>query len=305
MIQTRAGHALLSRLADGLLLLFGLALAALAVATLVLGWDYYALDRAARAEHELHGTIAPGAGGGLALGVLGTGLMLAMLSYTARKVLVRIRWLGPLDKWLKFHIVCGVMGPVFIVLHSGLQWPTGLIAIAFWCMVLVALSGGFGRYVYGFFPRLANGRSMALTEALSELTELRARLVQATASSRSHAIGEAVELVQGLDAQADSFADLLRLALDVRRRRQRVRVLLARAELPTPVYRQAVRDLDEQLDLKRGLEASRVVFRMFRYWHLFHRPLAAAMYVIVALHVLIALLFGDSLPKLLSFLGVA
>jgi hypothetical protein len=42
---------------------------------------------------------------------------------------------------------------------------------------------------------------------------------------------------------------------------------------------------------------------MFRYWHLFHRPLASAMYVIVALHVLFAVLIGGSLSHLAQWVG--
>ena len=42
---------------------------------------------------------------------------------------------------------------------------------------------------------------------------------------------------------------------------------------------------------KRNLEAMRVSKRLFRWWHLFHNPLALAMYLIASLHVLEAVLF--------------
>ena len=52
-----------------------------------------------------------------------------------------------------------------------------------------------------------------------------------------------------------------------------------------------------QLALVRGMEASVVARRLLRYWHLFHRPLAGAMYVIVVVHIAGAVLFGGSLSQ--------
>ncbi|MCP4869731.1 MAG: hypothetical protein GY898_13545 [Proteobacteria bacterium] len=178
------------------------------------------------------------------LGLVGTALMVAMLVYTLRKVLVRARWLGPTSAWLHFHIVCGVGGPLCILLHSGLLvWPRGLIAVGFWCMVAVALSGGFGRYVYGLLPRASGGRELCWDAAQARLADLRE------------------VLVLGSPAEIDTAAE-------------------------------------EKLRLERALKISGLARRLFRYWHLFHRPIAGAMYVIVALHVASAVLFGGSLAQL-------
>lgn len=287
-----------------MLALLAAGLVALCLWVLWVGRGYYLLDRLARVDHPLHVYLDAGAGGGVALGLLGTGLMVAMQLYTVRKKLPRQDWLGRLDLWLRFHIICGVMGPVLIVLHGGVQFPRGLISVGFWCMVAVGLSGTFGRYVYGFFPRRANGKALAWNEALTELLGLRAELVAATAGTRSHAVGEAVQLVEELEFEADSVGDLLRLNREVRRRRAKIIQLVDSAQLPDAARTLAIGALDTQLDLKRGLESSRVVYRLFRYWHLFHRPLAWAMYVIIAFHVASAILLGGSLaelPNLLTF----
>lgn len=282
---------------------FGAALAAGLAAVLAAGWGYYRLDALGREAHPLHGALASGAGGGVALGLLGTALMLAMLAYSLRKRFSPSSWLGPVPLWLRFHVICGVAGPLFIALHGGLRWPTGLIAVGFWCMVLVALSGVFGRYVYGFLPRVHGGRALAWDEAMASLADQRAALVGATAGSRTHAVGEAMSLARDLELEASTLFDLARLDREVRRRRRRARALLAGAELPASSRAAALALVDDQLRLKRGLEAARVAYRMFRYWHLFHRPLASAMYVIVALHVLFAVLIGGSLSHLAQWVG--
>lgn len=268
-----------------------------------IGHHYWPLDAIGRRQHPLDAALAPGSGGGVLLGIIGTTLMTAMLAYTLRKKWVSATWLGPVPLWLRFHVICGVTGPLFILLHSGLRWPTGLIAVGFWCMVLVALSGVFGRYVYGFLPRLANGRAMAWDDAMASLVALRADLVTATIGARPEPIGAALALAQGLDVDARGLFDLVRLDREVRRRRRDIRSLLDDAGLPEESRSLAEGVLDEQLRLRRGVEASRAAYRLFRYWHLFHRPLASAMYVVVALHVLSAVLFGDSLGRVAALFG--
>lgn len=262
------------------------------------GGEYWALSRELRAEHPLHLELASGAPWGVLVGLMGTALMVLMLLYTVRKLLVRLPGLGPLSGWLRFHIACGILGPLLIVMHAGLSWPTGLIAVGFWCMVAVALSGVFGRYVYGFFPRMADGRAMAWEDAMAQLVALRGELVAQTAGVRGDQIGRAVERVKEFDDSADSLLGLIALQREVGRREREVTAILEDSGLPEEMRQGAAAALCEQLRLRRGLEASRAAHRMMRYWHLFHRPLAGAMYVIISIHIASAVLLGGSLAQL-------
>ncbi|MCO4744939.1 MAG: hypothetical protein KC912_09120 [Proteobacteria bacterium] len=286
--------------ASALLGAFGLALAVGAAVGLASGLEYYLLPYEQRIESELRFMYGPGAGLGLFYGVFGTFLMCAMLLYTLRKWLIQVTALGNVVHWLRFHIICGVMGPVFILMHTAFETPRGLIAVGFWCMVLVALSGAFGRYVYGWFPRMQGGQALAWSEARETLLDLRGELVAATASSHGDQIGQAVSLVRDLDMQAHTVVGLWRLRGEMGRRRGEMNRLLASAGLPPEVQAHARGMLHEQLRLKGGVESMRVVGRLFRYWHLFHRPLAGAMYLIVSLHVLTAILFGGAIGTLME-----
>ncbi len=277
---------------------FAGAIAVLTVLTLWIGREYYLLDRAARAEHELHDTLAAGGMWGVFLGFAGTALMLAMLLYTLRKKMPRATWLGSMSGWLLFHILCGIGGPIFILLHVGFAWPTGLVAIAFWCMVLVAASGAFGRWVYGLLPR-SDGQMLDRAGTRSELADLHARLVAQTADVDAAELGEVVAEIRELEASARTIVGLLAAQRAHQRRRRRIRPVLEQlTELPRSQRAEARALLEAQLSLVRGLEASIVARRLLRYWHLFHRPLAGAMYVIVAVHVAGAVLFGGSLQRL-------
>ncbi|MCA9490841.1 MAG: hypothetical protein KC621_13020 [Myxococcales bacterium] len=285
------------------LLSFGTLLGAGAAAVLGLGFGsgYYLSSDIVRAEHPMHQWLRPGGPGGVLLGVIGTTLMTIMLTYSIRKLLGTgrwFRWMGNTTWWLRFHMICGVMGPVYIVLHTGLRMPKGIIAIGFWCMVLVALSGLFGRYVYGHFPKSAAGKAMDLREAKSELADLRARLVAETADADGAAIGNAVALVHDFEREIHSIVGWLALDFEVRRRIDLVKVHLRRAGLQGHTFREASHTLVSQLELQRNLGAWEVSRRLFRWWHLFHNPLARAMYLIVALHLFNAIIFGGALSQL-------
>lgn len=262
---------------------------------------YYLLPFEARPDHPLHEVLRPGGTVGVLLATVGTGLMLAMQLYTVRKLLPARTPVGSPAWWLRFHILCGLMGPALIVLHGGLYLPSGLVAVAFWCMLLVSASGAFGRYVYGWFPRSAAGTEMTMRSAAARISELRVELVELTGGTCADTIGEAVTLAHDLDHDVRGIPALITLDLEVRRRVRRIRHLLANGGLPAEVRDSAGRALVAQLKLKRGIQAWQVSQRLFKYWHLFHEPLAKAMYLIVAWHVFAALTFGGALETLLQW----
>ena len=236
----------------------------------VLGYEYYSLGYTARKGHPLEHYFGPGGPIGAWLGTIGIVLMLAMLTYSIRKKFPRADWLGPIPAWLLFHIICGVMGPTLILLHIGLVFPTGLAAIGFWCMVLVALSGLFGRYVYGHFPRTAAGLEMDLSKAQETLTDLRAQLVADTSGGNAEEIMAAVKLARNVDIEVRNPIQLVLLTVEIKRRKAKIKRCLRRASLPHGVRQTAIVTLTGQLKMKQSLEAWTVSRRLFRYWHLFH-----------------------------------
>jgi len=277
---------------------FAGSLGVIAAVVLWIWRDFYMLDKAAQAEHPMHDMVGAGGFVGLWLGVLGTGLLLGMLSYSVRKKLTSATWLGPVSNWLIFHIICGVMGPILIILHSGMRLPTGLIAMGFWFMIAVAFSGVFGRYIYGFFPRTAAGLELDLGEAAKNLSTLRSQLVEQTQGADSEQIAQAVLLARDVNLSVNSLPQLVRFQFEVRRRSRVIRLIMADAGLPKDARKLATRTLLAQLQLRKSQETWAMSKRIFRYWHLFHLPLAKVMYLIIVLHVIFALLFSGGLQTL-------
>ncbi|MBA3540441.1 MAG: 4Fe-4S dicluster domain-containing protein [Deltaproteobacteria bacterium] len=89
-------------------------------------------------------------------GLLGTGLMVIAAIYPIFRRMKMFRWLASNTMWFDFHIMTGIVGPMFVALHSALELDTWVSA-AFWSMFIVVVSGFLGRYLYTQVPELASG----------------------------------------------------------------------------------------------------------------------------------------------------
>lgn len=259
-------------------------------ATLLWGLEYYLLPLDDRAFSALHPVFGPTGVVGQGLGVIGTTLIVVgVAGYAARKRLTFLRRTGALKHWLQVHIFLCTLGPFFVLLHTTFKFG-GLVSVSFWSMALVVASGVFGRYVYTRIPKTLNGRFLEL----------------ATVRERTRAL--TVELLDRVGLEADLFAEpetdissrsslgALRIALreDLasRFRQRQIRRFLRDHAVPRPVRSEVmglVRDRD-RLHLQTLL--LRPFQRLFRYWHVIHLPLAAVMFLVLGIHVTVAVLFG-------------
>jgi hypothetical protein len=98
------------------------------------------------------------------MGVSGGVSMLALLTYPMRKHLRFMRRTGPASRWFAAHMVLGVLGPLLILLHSNFHIGSLNAAVAFYAMVLVALSGIVGRFLYLRLHRNLSGGKLTLEQ---------------------------------------------------------------------------------------------------------------------------------------------
>jgi len=78
-----------------------------------------------------------------------------------------LAWLGRQGNprhWLDFHVLMGIAAPVLVTFHSSFKF-SGLAGVAFWIMVIVALSGFVGRYIYAQIPRSLGFAEVSLKDA--------------------------------------------------------------------------------------------------------------------------------------------
>lgn len=92
-------------------------------------------------------SLEPGGALGFTLGIIGTCLMAVTYIHSLRKRFSIFRKLGDLIHWLKVHVICGILGPVFIIFHSNFK-TGGVAGLALWTMIIVVISGVLGLIVH-------------------------------------------------------------------------------------------------------------------------------------------------------------
>ena len=106
---------------------------------------------------------------GYNLGLAGGLMMLSLLLYPLRKRFRPLERLGRMESWFRYHMVLGIGGPVLVLFHSTFRTGSMNATIALYSMLLVALSGVVGRFLYRHLHRGLYGRKVTLSDAESEL----------------------------------------------------------------------------------------------------------------------------------------
>lgn len=122
------------------------------------------------------------------LGVAGGTMMLTLFLYPMRKHMRSLQRVGPLKYWFLAHMVFGIAGPMLILVHSTFKIGSMNAAIALTCMIVVALSGIVGRFLYRHIHRGFLGEKSTLREL-----QLEAGFEHDAVKSRFHFV-PAVEL---------------------------------------------------------------------------------------------------------------
>ncbi|MCK5377203.1 MAG: hypothetical protein KAJ97_08990 [Acidobacteria bacterium] len=255
------------------------------------GWRYYWAPQDVRAYTDLHPLLRPSGVVGNLLGVVGLSLMVVMHLYTLRK---RARWMdrmGSLTLWLEFHIFCGVLGPVLITLHTSFKF-NGLVSVAYWSMLVVMLSGFVGRYLYVRIPRSIRGRELTDAELTTRATELKGRLAAADLPPK---VAEKVHAFEH-SAIPTSEAEATWTGLIFGELRMKIRLIalsrLARRHAESGLVADTLGLIAERAVLMRRIAYLKKTRRLFELWHVYHKPLAVLMALIVALHVVTVAYLG-------------
>jgi hypothetical protein len=258
----------------------------------ITGYSYYRTAIEERPRHEDYWQLKPGGSKGLAFGIVGSSLMVMMLVYTMRKRIPGLRRFGQLKLWLHFHIFCGIAGPLLVILHSSFK-VQGLVALSFWSMIIVALSGFVGRYLYQQVPRQRSGAELTLEQTRQRSAALGGRLVAEYALDPD-------KLEQLNQIATGGLADhrrLLWVLLAMPWQSLAVRWRLRRFAATLGVSNQEVlgelrSKLASKATLDRRIRMWSELQRLFYYWHILHKPFAVIMYIFMVIHIGVAVATG-------------
>lgn len=234
------------------------------------------------------------------LGVAGGLMMLTLFSYPLRKHLRFMHGLGKVKWWLVLHMVLGIGGPLLILVHSTFRIGSLNAGVALWSMVIVALSGVVGRFLYVRVNRGLHGEKTTLRELQAraglDQTETRSRLHFAPAVEARLLAFEAREL----KAQP-GWGTFLRQVLVLPWQQWRESRACA-AELQAPLRRIAQqRGWDAAELARRERQARKLVRRylanvarvaqfsayerLFAMWHVAHVPFVYLLIISAVVHV--------------------
>lgn len=269
------------------------------------GGTYYLLKIEERPYSPLHAQLRSSGVVGLRLGILGVAMFGVLFLYPLRK---RWKWLariGATRRWLRLHVLFGIATPLVITFHTAFRFQ-GIAGLAYWTMILVALSGIVGRYVYAKIPRSLNSVQMAADELEAQTAALAERLD----TQRVFRAGDIAPLLHVPSAQEIRRMNLLH-ALSLM-----LWIDLARPFLVARLRRRALggsrriitlggwlASHDQQLEsivanvrrLARLRTATAFLHRterIFHLWHVVHRPFSISFVILVIVHVAVQISVG-------------
>ncbi|HEY8269347.1 MAG TPA: hypothetical protein VIG33_00540 [Pseudobdellovibrionaceae bacterium] len=230
----------------------------------------------------------PGRQLSLFLGWTGLGLMIMMNVYSLRK---RLSWLshsGKLTSWLNFHILCGLIGPTFILFHCNFK-VRGVVGISFWSMVISFSSGLIGRYFYIQMLQAKKEFEKEAEQRLAKIGRMLARInVPFTQQDQELYSKKALQLA-GAPLTDTPYNPLKALVYSMA---GDIRMAFTEPEIG-PQWPTATKFILKDYAVNKRRSALLAPFqRLMGYWHAFHFPFAIFMYVAAIIHVTAALMFG-------------
>ena len=234
------------------------------------------------------------------MGVVGGVMMLLLFAYPLRKRWPALARMGKAKHWFVVHMVLGIVGPLLILAHSTFQIGSINAGVALFSMLIVALSGVAGRFMYLRIHQGLGGEKLTLA-ALRETLGFTADSVR----SQLHFAPLADARLRALDVHAGAPSDRWRdhlhrlLVLPLRMRRERRHCQREVDRALRAVARQQRWEADK-LHARR-VRGRRLVAdytsavlrvaqlaaytRMFSLWHVLHVPFVVLMVLCAIAHI--------------------
>jgi len=222
-------------------------------------------------------------------GLVGTGLMIIAAIYPMFRRLRAFRWIASNTMWFDFHLMAGTVGPMFVALHSALKLSSW-VSLAFWSMVIVALSGFIGRYLYTQVPELSSGRELEQLDHERAFAHHRSRHPVAM-SEIDRELWEHGQRAGRVAAHYGLVASLTWLLIEDLRRPGRAlarRRRLGRVGVSGKARRDLVRRTGRMLLIQRGAVIAPKANLLLNSWKKVHVPFTVLLAVFSAAHIYIS-----------------
>jgi hypothetical protein len=246
----------------------------------------------------MHAWLRPSGFVGQSAGILAFTIFTFLWLYPLRKKVKALAWTGSVGKWLDVHVMAALTLPLLLAIHAAWRFD-GVIGLGYTAILLVCASGVIGRYLYSHIPRARSGVELSRDEVATQRAGLIDRIAATTRIERA-----VVERTLVMASPPAGNIGILRtifelLAGDVLRWR-RTRALRRRWTSLAPAgLRPSRRSLDEavhlaarEMSLAQQVRLLDATHRVFRWWHVAHRPVAISALIAVVVHVAVVIAVG-------------
>jgi hypothetical protein len=248
------------------------------------GYEYYQTPLEERFYQDSHAYLKASGIFGQGLGVLGTLLILVgvVLYITAKKYgylerFIRLRYL------LEFHIFLCTVGPIMILFHTTFKFG-GIVSIAFWSMVIVVASGVVGRYIYNQIPRTISGKELSLAEIKKQQ--------EAGLSILDDLIGSDTKLKTDILNFKNPYAWGPRNFFFERTYFKKISKRVSSLNLDKEQQSLVLNSARLEWKMERRIARLASMQKLFKLWHVAHRPFSLIMLIIVVVHIGATLTMG-------------
>ena len=264
----------------------------------VVGAPYYSAPLEVRARHPWRAWLQPSGYIGQSAGIAAFLIFVFLWLYPLRKKWKALRWTGSIGRWLDVHVTSALVLPLLLAIHAA--WRSdGVIGLGLLAMMVVIASGIVGRYLYTRIPRARSGIELTRDEVAAQRRELIQKLAAATGLT-PQVLESTLHGGEAADTEGNPLRVLARLLADDLFRWRRVRRLRARWATLAPSnrrlnekqLREAARLAAREMKLEQQTRMLNATHRVFRYWHVAHRPFALTALVAVVIHVVVVVAVG-------------
>lgn len=259
----------------------------------IYGRSYYTAPLSERHFHQQHELLKPTGFIGHGIGIAGsTFMIIGVFGYMARKRFRRLSRVGVLKHWLEFHIFLCTLGPILVLYHTSFKIG-GIVAVSFWSMIAVVMSGVIGRFIYLQIPRTIQGRELSMNDLNAMETDLYDRLKEQFQVKPETLVKMNSALLQAIPSEGTNY--LVRIVnrfVFERKLVGQIKKELREQGLKGRNFRKVIRILKSKIILNRRIAWLSSMQNFLRYWHVAHLPFALIMLVIMIVHIVIAMLFG-------------
>ncbi len=274
-------------------LLFIASVTVLAIA--LRNFDYYTLSFEERPFHERYDELKPSGIESHGYGIVGSAMIIFGVSmYSSRKRIRVLKNFGSIKYFLEFHIFLCLLGPALILYHTTFKFG-GIVAVSFWSMTAVALSGIAGRYLYMQIPKGIKGDELTVKELEQESEKMYHKL--------SDEFGLDPIYIRKIDALASpkqtksvSIYSLVTFFIfnDLTRRGRLKNIIhhLHGRSIDAGTIKKIISIANDRIKLLRRIHFLEQVKNLFHYWHVIHLPFSIIMFVILFIHIGVSITFG-------------